>query len=192
MRRSEFRLAGTGGQGVILASIILADAAIRQGLNAVQTQAYGPEARGGASCAEVVIAGGDIDYPAVESPDAVVVLSPEACRKYAGQVRRDGLVVIDSSTIDDCEIGDAERIYNIPISAIARDVGRELVANIVALGVLCGLTEAVDPQFLKEAVAARVPAGTEDLNFKALAAGLRAAAEAAGEGSEAKQGEGVQ
>ena len=98
--RYEVRLAGEGGQGMILAGIILAEAAaVYDGLNAVQTQSYGPEARGGASRSEVVIAQGEIDYPKVLNPDLVLSMSQEACDRFCDGVKEDGLVVVDSTTV---------------------------------------------------------------------------------------------
>src|SRR5512138_1966714 len=94
--RYEIRLAGEGGQGLILAGIILGEAAaIYDGKKAIQTQSYGPEARGGASKSEVIVSTSDIDYPKVTSADALVVMSQEACDKYAADLQREGLMIVD-------------------------------------------------------------------------------------------------
>lgn len=178
--RMEIRLAGRGGQGQVLAGIILAEAALKAGLNAVQTQSYGPESRGGASKAEVIISDGDIDYPKVENPDLLLVMSQEALDQYGPDVKPDGVVVVDSSLVE--IIPDLEaRIYQVPITQIAtQEVGRVIVANIVALGVIAGITELVSDEDLEEAVLGRVPEGTEDLNRKALGTGLAAGRAQAG------------
>jgi len=172
-RRYEIRLAGTGGQGVILAGIILADAAIRDGKNAVQTQSYGPEARGGASRSEVVISAGEIDYPKVLAPDITLCLSQEACDRYSGQRRENGLLILDT---DHVSRAPTTRAVRIALTSLARDVtGRAITANVVGLGLLAGLTGIVSRESLEEAVRAQAPAGTERINLKALTAGYEAA-----------------
>ncbi|MFH2103799.1 MAG: 2-oxoacid:acceptor oxidoreductase family protein [Chloroflexota bacterium] len=171
--RTEIRLAGEGGQGMILAGIILAEAAaIYDGKNAVQTQSYGPEARGGASRAEVVIADGEIDHPEVLEADVLVALSQEAYQKYYTTVKADGLLIVDSDEIKAAP----DRAIKIPISKLAIETtGKAITANTVALGILVGLTGIVSPEAIEKAVAARAPKGTEEMNRKALAAGFQAA-----------------
>ncbi|MFH1523993.1 MAG: 2-oxoacid:acceptor oxidoreductase family protein [Chloroflexota bacterium] len=172
--RTEVRLAGEGGQGMILAGIILAEAAtIYDGKMAVQTQSYGPEARGGASRSEVVIADGEIDHPEVLSADVVVTLSQEAYDKYAASVKLGGLLIVDDEKVSRILMTEAVRV---PISRLALETtGKNITANIVALGVLVGLTGVVSRQAIEKAVAARVPRGTEEMNRKALEAGFKAA-----------------
>ncbi len=169
--RTEIRLAGEGGQGMILAGIILAEAAsIFDGKMAVQTQSYGPEARGGASKAEVVIAAGEIDHPEVLSADVVVTLSQEAYDKYAGSVKPGGLLIVDDEKVTGIQQPDAIRI---PISRLAFETtGKSITANTVALGVLVGLTGVVSRESIEKAVTARAPRGTEEMNRKALEAGF--------------------
>lgn len=169
--RTEIRLAGEGGQGMILAGIILAEAAsIYDGKMAVQTQSYGPEARGGASKSEVVIAAGEIDHPEVLSADVVVTLSQEAYDKYSRSVKPGGLLIVDAEKVS--RISQAEAV-RIPISRIAFETtGKGITANTVALGVVAGLTGVVSRQAIEKAVAARAPRGTEEMNRKALEAGF--------------------
>jgi 2-oxoglutarate ferredoxin oxidoreductase subunit gamma len=173
--RTEVRLAGEGGQGMILAGIILAEAAaIYDGKMAVQTQSYGPEARGGASKAEVVIADGEIDHPEVLSADVVITLSQEAYNKYAGSVKPGGLLIVDDEKVQRVKEG----AVKIPISRLAfESTGKSITANTVALGVLVGLTGVVSRQAIEKAVAARAPRGTEEMNHKALEAGFKAVAD---------------
>jgi 2-oxoglutarate ferredoxin oxidoreductase subunit gamma len=171
--RVEVRLAGEGGQGLILAGIILAEAAaIHDGLNAVQSQSYGPESRGGASKAEVVIDDGDIDYPKVSRPDVLLVMTQEAFDRYSSDLKPGGLLVVDSGGVPDtgCATGSA---YCVPITALAREkVGKAITANIVALGLLVGLSGVVSRDALTTAVLDRVPKGTADVNLKALEVGF--------------------
>jgi 2-oxoglutarate ferredoxin oxidoreductase subunit gamma len=172
--RTEVRLAGEGGQGMILAGIILAEAAtIYGGKNAVQSQSYGPEARGGASKSEVVISAGEIDHPEVLQPDIVVALSQEAYKKFASTVNPKGLLIVDADKVDSSNTPAAIRL---PITKMAFETtGRVITANTVALGVLVGLSGVVTRQALEKAVLARAPRGTEAMNHKALDAGFAAA-----------------
>jgi 2-oxoglutarate ferredoxin oxidoreductase subunit gamma len=174
----EVRLSGSGGQGLILAGIILAEAGILEGKNAVQTQSYGPAARGGASKAEVILSQEEIDYPKVEAADVLLALNQESCTKFIGRLKSDGLAIIDSSLVEDIPTTTC-KIYPMPITKLAREeVGRELVANIVALGALVGLTGVVSNEAVTKAVMARVPKGTEELNNNALQLGFKLAKEA--------------
>jgi len=172
--RTEIRLAGEGGQGMILAGIILAEAAaIYGGKNAIQTQSYGPEARGGASKSEVVISSGEIDHPEVLAADVVVTLSQEAFKKFAPGVKSSGLLIVDDEKVDSRAAPQAIRL---PITKMAFEAtGRNITANTVALGVLVGLTDVVSHAAIEKAVTARAPHGTEEMNRKALEAGFAAA-----------------
>ena len=173
-RRTEIRLAGEGGQGMILAGIILAEAAaIYDGKQATQTQSYGPEARGGASRSEVVISDGEIDHPEVLSADVVVALSQEAYKKFAASIHAGGLLIVDEDRVKTS--ADFSGI-KIPIARIAQETtGRAITANTVALGVLVGLTNLVSREAIEKAVTARAPKGTEEMNRQALQAGFAAA-----------------
>lgn len=170
-QRIEIRLAGEGGQGMILAGVILAEAAVvYDGLYAVQTQSYGPEARGGASRAEVIIGHSEIDFPEVICADVLVALSQEACDKYASNLKKDGLLIVDQGKVGRVPVNSA---ITVPITRIAEETtGRSIVANVVALGLLVGLTGVVSRPSLEKAVAARAPRGTEEMNLAALSAGF--------------------
>lgn len=178
----EIRLAGEGGQGVILASIVLAEAAIADDFNAVQTQSYGPEARGGASKSEVIIADGDIEYPKVVSPDVLLVLNQVSYDKYHSALKPGGILIVDSTYVTPDPQAEADhQVYQVPITETAREkCGKTVVANMVALGVLGGITGIVSREALIEAALARVPKGTEELNRQALEWGLALAEEAKG------------
>jgi 2-oxoglutarate ferredoxin oxidoreductase subunit gamma len=173
LKRYEIRLAGSGGQGLILGGIILAEAAsIYEDLNVVQTQSYGPEARGGASRAEVIITNGEIHYPKVTRPDILMALAQEAYNKYSSDLKDDSMLIVDSDLVqvNDCRVANA---YRIPITRTAREsTGKDITANIVGLGVLVGLSGVVSREAVVQAVLARVPAGMEDLNRKALQVGF--------------------
>ena len=172
-KRYEIRLAGSGGQGLILAGVILAEAAgIYDGKFVCQTQSYGPAARGGASKAEVVISDAEIDYPKAIRPDVLLALNQTSLDKYLADLTPGGTLLVDTDLVREVPL---EGAVALPFTRIARELGKEMMANIVALGSLAALTGAVSPAGLKAAVLARVPPQTRELNEKALEAGLAAA-----------------
>jgi 2-oxoglutarate ferredoxin oxidoreductase subunit gamma len=176
-KRYEIRLAGSGGQGLVLGGVILAEAAIFEGKNAVQSQSYGPESRGGASKSEIILSDEEIDYPKATKIDLMLLMTEAAAAKYLKDVPKSALVIADSDLVP-TEMPEGLRFVKAPITRIAREeVGREFVANIVALGLICELTTVVSPEALEKAVMGRVPKGTEELNKKALRLGREAAHE---------------
>ncbi|MFP3870620.1 MAG: 2-oxoacid:acceptor oxidoreductase family protein [Syntrophobacteria bacterium] len=172
--RYEIRLSGSGGQGLILAGIILAEAAgIHQNKYVAQTQAYGPEARGGASKSEVIVSDEEIDYPKATRLDLLLAMNQKSCDSYYFDLKPDGLLVVDSTFVVQTPTTKAIRI---PFTEIARkQLGKEMVANIVALGAIATLTKVVSLKSLEAAVLARVPPKTEELNRKALQLGSKQA-----------------
>ena len=172
--RYEIRLSGSGGQGLILAGIILAEAAgVYEDKYVAQTQSYGPEARGGSSKAEVVISDEEIDYPMATRPDVLLAMSQRSCDAYYFDLKPEGMLVVDSTFVSQTPTTKAIRI---PFTQLARqELGGEMVANIVALGALVTLTKILSLKALESAVLSRVPPGTEELNRKALELGAREA-----------------
>ena len=177
--RYEVRLSGEGGQGLVLAGKILAEAAaIYDERNATQSQSYGPEARGGASKSEVIVSDGEIDYPKAERLDLQLALTQEAFDKYHKDTRPGGWVVIDSDAVTKVPEGGDWRVIRVPLVRLAREkLGKAIVANIVALGVIVRLSKVVTEEAAEEAILARVPRGTEDLNRRAYQLGLEIASE---------------
>ena len=171
--RYEIRLTGEGGQGIVLAGVILAEAAaIFDGKNATQTQAYGPESRGGASKAEVIISEEEIDYPKAMSVDLLLALTQAAADRYGHEVKPSGIVILDSSKVITNPDG-SFTVHRLPIIETAKEaVGKVMVANIVSLGVIVGLSKVVSRHAIERAILARVPKGTEELNRRALEAGF--------------------
>jgi 2-oxoglutarate ferredoxin oxidoreductase subunit gamma len=171
--RYELRLSGAGGQGLLLAGKIIAEAAaIYDGKIATQAQSYGPEARGGASKSEVVISDRDIDYPVATNLDLLLALTQESVDAYVGDVKDGGIVLVDSDLVEDVPDG-SYRIVSLPIVSTARDqVGRVISANLVAIGIIAGLIDVVTVSAIESAIRARVPRGTEEFNLKAFHAGL--------------------
>lgn len=176
----EFRLSGSGGQGIILAATILAEVACTAGYEVVQTQSYGPEARGGASAAEVIVSRAPIDFPEVERPDLTLCLSQEAFAKYAGRTRAGGFVVYDSGLVEPSGLDGGARLIGLPFTSTARELaGTPQAANMVALGALEGLLGLVGYPALVDSVHARLPRKLLEGNLKALNAGYEAARAAA-------------
>lgn len=171
--RYEIRFAGSGGQGVILASVIVGEAAalFDEGWDSVQSQSYGPEARGGSCKADVVLSKGEIDYPKAVKPNLQVILTQKACDDYIGHTQPGGTVILDDYFVTEVPKIDAE-IHLLPIVRTAREkLGRELVTNMVALGAAARVMEKkidLKPEAVKKAVLSRVPKGTEELNSKAF------------------------
>ncbi len=171
--RYEIRFSGAGGQGLITAGIILAEAAsIIEGKHAVQSQSYGPEARGGASKSEVIIGDGPIDYPKATIVDACLAMTQEAADKYAVGIKAGGLLLVDTDFVKNPPKGDF-KVYDMPIMRTAQDeVGRAIVANVIALGAMIALTDVVSREAGLEAVLRRVPEAFKDLNKKAYNLGF--------------------
>ena len=163
--KKEIRICGFGGQGIILAGVVLGEAATRAGHRAVQTQSYGPESRGGAARAEVVISSEPIDYPRVSQPDVVVALSQAGYDRFGYDVAGDGIVLVDEALVE------AEGVTSVPFTTTAEEVGRKIVSNVVMVGYLGALIEVIPHDVLESTVLANIPAGTEDLNRKAVTAG---------------------
>jgi len=171
MSRSEIRIAGAGGQGVVTAGRILAEAAILSGREATHSQVYGPQSRGGASRSDVVIATEEIGFPLADNIDLLVVLSGEAYSKYQPELGEHGRLIVDSRCAPASCNGD---MSHFPVVDTARAVsGGQLVTGVVALGVLQAHTGVVDAEALRRAVEARVPAQHRKMNLDALSAGMR-------------------
>lgn len=172
MVHQELTLSGSGGQGLILGGIILAEAALFDDKNVVQSQSYGPEARGGASRSEVIISDNIINYPKVDECNTLLALTQQSCDKYIGSLNSGGTLILDDNIKNIPDRDDIE-IFSIPIVETASNkLGKPMVANIIALGSIYGLTKIVTKDSLEKAVLNRVPKGTEELNKKALQEGI--------------------
>ena len=168
---NQIRLSGSGGQGVITAGIIMAEAAIMEGKEAVQSQSYGPEARGGASKAEVIISDSFIYHPKVVTPNVVLAMTQQAAEKYTKDLPDSGILVIDEDLVPNLPAFGG-RIVKTPITRLAIEkLGRDLFANIIALGVLVKVTGIVSLETIQKAVANRVPPATVAKNMEALKLG---------------------
>lgn len=162
------RLSGRGGQGLILAGLVLAEAGSREGLHVVQTQSYGPEARLGASKSDVILSREDIAFPGVTEPDVLLCLSRDAFSKYGATAAAGGLRLVDRQVAAEVPVGDA---MVLPLVDTAQSIGDVIVTNVVALGALVALSGAVSRSSLRDALRGRVKPQLVDLNERALAAG---------------------
>lgn len=170
--RVEVRFAGFGGQGIIKSGIILAAAAcIHSGKNAVQTQSYGPESRGGACKSEVVMSEDDIDFPKVVEPDVLVVMSQHAYNEYAEDVKTGGIVIVDPDMIPQQKDLKNVSVFSVPATKMAEELGRRIVANIVMIGAFVAITNLLNEDAVRDSVKENIPKGTEELNLAAFEKG---------------------
>jgi 2-oxoglutarate ferredoxin oxidoreductase subunit gamma len=181
MARVEIRFAGFGGQGLLLAGIMLGNAAsILAGRNAAQTQSYGTEARGGASQCNVVIDDDPITYVGVVHPDVFVCMSQEAYDKFVGDVKEGGMVFYDADLVKIKELQNVSQV-SIPATKTAMEaLNRRVVANMVILGSVIEATRVLDAEIVKECINENVPKGTEEINLKAFDEGRGLYRQAAG------------
>ncbi len=171
MGTKEIRIAGFGGQGVVLSGQILGQAASIYGNGfSTLTQSYGPEARGGSCTAEVVISDEPIGYPYVQNPNVLIILSQEAYNRYGRNPPAETLMIIDPDLVKP-DPSQNPAPLSIPATRMARDMGRVVVANIITLGFLVAVGDVVSPEALKNSVLTSVPKGTEELNTKAFELG---------------------
>jgi len=170
--RMEVRFAGFGGQGIIRSGLMLAMASsIFAGKKAVQTQSYGPESRGGSCKSEVVISDEEIDYPKVDEPDVLVVMSQEAFNMYAKTVKRGGTLLLDSDMVPRREFNGDAHVFMVPSTKMAEELGKTIVANVVMLGALVAITNLTTVEAFKNSLLSNIPKGTEKLNLTAFEKG---------------------
>lgn len=171
--RKEIRIAGFGGQGTVLAGYLLGKAfSLYQGLEAVMTQSYGPEARGGAASSNIVVADREIAFPFVEQADILIALSQEAYVKFRGETREGALVLVDTSLVE-AEPGD--ETVGLPATEIAEHLGNRIVANVVTLGYLCGCQDWILSAALEEAIRTTLKEKIIAINLNAFRKGFESA-----------------
>jgi 2-oxoglutarate ferredoxin oxidoreductase subunit gamma len=169
MPLTEIRVAGFGGQGVILSAIVLGKAAsIYQGEFATMTQNFGPEARGGACSAQLMISDQPVLYPYVTQPDVLVVMSQEAYTKFAPELKDRGTLLIERDLVRVSEMPAQTRIYSIPATRIAEELGKRMVLNIVMVGFFAAVTQLLEADAVRKAIADSVPSSFRELNLKAF------------------------
>ena len=173
MQLTEIRLAGFGGQGVILSAIVLGKAAsIFQGAFATMTQSFGPEARGGACSAQLIVSDSPILYPYVTKPDILVVMSQEAFTRFAPELRDGGTLIIEQDLVRVTNLPGEIKVFSVPATRIAEELGKRMVLNSVMVGFVTAVTHLLGPEALRKAVADSVPASFQELNLKAFDRGF--------------------
>ena len=166
---TEIRIAGFGGQGVILSAIVIGKAGcIYEGGFSTMTQSFGPEARGGACSAQVILSDSPVLYPYVTRPDVLVVMSQEAYSIFAPQVRENGTLIIEQDMVRVDSIPTGVRVYSCPATRLAEELGKKMVLNIVMVGFFGAVTGLLQPDSLRNAIADSVPEAYRDLNRKAF------------------------
>ena len=170
---SEIRIAGFGGQGVILAAVVIGKAgAIFEGGYATMTQAFGPEARGGSSSAQVILSNEPILYPYVTQPDILVVMSQEAYTRFSPQLKPGGILITEQELVNIDKMPTGIRVFGVPATRLAEELGRKMVLNIVMVGFFGAVTNLVECESLRQAVADSVPPAFRELNLRAFDKGF--------------------
>jgi 2-oxoglutarate ferredoxin oxidoreductase subunit gamma len=169
MQLTEIRVAGFGGQGVILSAILLGKAAsIYQGAFATMTQNFGPEARGGACSAQLVLSDSPVLYPYITRPDILVVMSQDAYVRFAPELKDGGILIIEQDLVRVADLNKDVQVYSVPATRIAEELGKRMVLNSVMVGFFTAVTRLLDVDAVSRAVADSVPKAFLDLNLKAF------------------------
>ncbi|ABF40809.1 2-oxoglutarate ferredoxin oxidoreductase, gamma subunit [Candidatus Koribacter versatilis Ellin345] len=169
LQLTEIRIAGFGGQGVILSAIVIGKAAsILEGGFATMTQSFGPEARGGACSAQVVIDSKPVLYPYVTNPDILIVMSQEAYTKFGPELKPGGVLIVEQDLVKITGMSQAGRVYSAPATRLAEELGKRMILNIVMVGFTAAVTNILQKESLREAVASSVPPSFRELNLKAF------------------------
>jgi len=170
--RVEIRIGGFGGQGIIRTGLILATASCVYGdKNAIQTASYGPESRGGRCRSEVIISDEDIDFPKVEHPDILVAMSQEAYLGYIDDLKETGILIVDPDLVPNQRKNSKAKIYEVPATRIAEELGKKITANVVMIGALAALTNLFNVEQLKESIRRNIPKAFIELNLSAFEKG---------------------
>ena len=169
---SEIRISGFGGQGVILSAIVIGKAGcIFENGFSTMTQAFGPEARGGACSAQVILSNEPILYPYVTQPDILVTMSQEAYSLFSPQLKADGILIIEQDLVRVDKLPAGVRVYGVPATRLAEELGKRMVLNIVMVGFFAAVTNVLQPDAIRQAVADSVPPAFRELNLKAFEKG---------------------
>ena len=173
MQLTEIRVAGFGGQGVILSAVVLGKAAsIYQGAFATMTQNFGPEARGGACSAQLILSDSPVLYPYVTRPDILVVMSQEAYTRFAPELKEGGTLIVEEDLVRVSELNRCVRVYGVPATRIAEGLGKRMVLNSVMVGFFTAITRLLDADAVRKAVSDSVPPSFRELNLEAFEKGL--------------------
>jgi 2-oxoglutarate ferredoxin oxidoreductase subunit gamma len=173
LQLTEIRIAGFGGQGVILSAIVLGKAAsIYQGAYATMTQNFGPEARGGACSAQLIVSDTPVLYPYVARPDIMIVMSQEAYVRFAPELKEGGILIVEQDLVRVGDLNKDIQVYSVPATRIAEELGKRMVLNSVMVGFFTAVTKLLEADAVRKAVADSVPPSFVELNVKAFDRGL--------------------
>ncbi len=169
MRLSEIRIAGFGGQGVILSAMIVGKAAsIFQGAHATMTQNFGPESRGGACSAQLILSGEPVLYPYVSRPEILVTMSQESYNRFTPELKDGGTLLVEQDLVKISDLGRGIKIHGVPSTRLAEELGRKMVSNVVMVGFFAAVTKLLDVDAVRKAVEDSVPPASRELNLKAF------------------------
>jgi 2-oxoglutarate ferredoxin oxidoreductase subunit gamma len=172
MQLTEIRIAGFGGQGVILSAIVLGKAAsIYQNAFATMTQNFGPEARGGACSAQLILSDSPVLYPYVTSPDILVVMSQEAYSRFVPELKDGGILIVEQDLVRVDQLKGEIRVYSVPATRMAEDLGKRMVLNSVMVGFFTAVTHLLEPEAVRKAIADSVPSAFREINLQAFEKG---------------------
>ena len=172
LQLTELRIAGFGGQGVILSAIVIGKAAsIYQGAYATMTQNFGPEARGGACSAQLLLSDQPILYPYVTQPDIMVVMSQEAYTRFVPELKEGGILIVEQDLVRVTDLPRQTKVYSCPATRLAEELGKRMVLNSVMVGFFTAVTQLLEPDAVRKAVADSVPSSFQELNLKAFEKG---------------------
>jgi 2-oxoglutarate ferredoxin oxidoreductase subunit gamma len=188
LQLTELRIAGFGGQGVILSAIILGKAAsIHQGAYATMTQNFGPEARGGACSAQLLVSDQPILYPYVTQPDIMVVMSQEAYSRFVPELKEGGTLIVEQDLVRVTDLPRQTKVYSCPATRLAEELGKKMVLNSVMVGFFTAVTKLLEPDAVRKAVADSVPASFRELNLKAFEKGFAYGLESLADGRHSQE-----
>jgi len=187
MAKTEIRVTGFGGQGVILCGYLIGkSASIHDSKEATLNQSFGPEARGSACSAQVIVSDDKILYPYLTRPDILISMSQEAYTKFEPELKDDGLLLVDEDLVKDAKARDKIKMYKVPATRIAEELGRKIVLNIVMLGFFTAISKLINHDAVRKTVETSVPKGTEELNLRAFDRGYEQGIQQLGETKKAK------
>jgi 2-oxoglutarate ferredoxin oxidoreductase subunit gamma len=173
MQLTEIRVAGFGGQGVILTAMIIGKAAsLYQGAFATLTQSFGPEARGGACSAQVILSETPVSYPYVTQPDVLIVMSQEAYSRFVPEMKTGGLLLVEQDLVHVENHRSGIRVYSVPATRLAEELGKRMVQNMVMVGFFTAVTSLVEPGAIRRAIVDSVNEASRELNLRAFDRGF--------------------
>ena len=174
MTRNEIRICGFGGQGVIKMAQVIGEAtAIHEGKHSTLNQSFGPEARGGSCSATLVLDEKRVDYPYISNPQIMIAMSQEAYNQYVNEVTDDGIIIIEEELVKPGELKSSQKLFSIPATRFAEEIGQKIVLNIIMIGFIAAVTNVVSVESMRKSVESNVPASFLEMNMQAFEKGYQ-------------------